>query len=594
MSRPPEDTIASLIALTQDFDDDSSPDDLENATVLRIRSLLRQRQFHFADLECDPFIMDSVHWSLRTPVVLNAVRSLEAVANILCIQHPQLTPLIEPHVRQLWPHIVSWIDYLHPKHHLGTERMSHAPVPLLTRLFRGLLTLKPAMFDTFAQTPHIYRLLFDLWLNIDVYCDEFPYALKRIKLLFVTIKPALLGRGAPAKVAARQPVLSPDADPVAREMAFAIAGHSPRRFYRRFVHLVDRLVRATDPHSAICSNADSTVSSAAMNQLSLMAILSNLLLPAAWQGRDVVRTLVRMVRFLLDRPGDALEAAESASTVLLGMWQAADDRRSLVWALQDGLLDMVLELNAMRPTYVTGKMIGWISQQAMYVNVLRALSPGGEPIPFGNEEVDTTMQERVAILQSSFGKMCGYVKCSRKRAEGRAGLRRCSCLTTCYCSAECQRKAWPTHRARCKSIRAAMDESVLAFFSPAELSPLDARFQSICARSYIRKHASELLEQIASSADGQACDYYLSIDLVELPPRHVWRRLTKSDQEEVRLLVTMFVPALGHNAQKDPYQVQVYLGPLRLLLDGYVPVADGWSGPSGEWRADKRLNLRER
>ncbi|TRM58379.1 hypothetical protein BD626DRAFT_184899 [Schizophyllum amplum] len=98
-----EDTIAALIALSQVLDDDEpSPSEVESATV-RIRSLLRQRQFRFADLECDPFIMDNIHWSLRTSVVLNAVRSLEAIANILCLQRPQLTPLIEPHVRQLWP-----------------------------------------------------------------------------------------------------------------------------------------------------------------------------------------------------------------------------------------------------------------------------------------------------------------------------------------------------------------------------------------------------------------------------------------------------------------------------------------------------------
>ncbi|TRM58374.1 hypothetical protein BD626DRAFT_511666 [Schizophyllum amplum] len=129
MSRSPEDTIAALITLSEDLgDDESSPSaELESATI-RIRSILQQRQFHFVHLECDPFIMDSVHWNLRTPVVLNAVRSLEAMGNILCLQRPQLTPLIEPHVRKLWPFIVSWIDYLHPQHHVSTERMPHVPI----------------------------------------------------------------------------------------------------------------------------------------------------------------------------------------------------------------------------------------------------------------------------------------------------------------------------------------------------------------------------------------------------------------------------------------------------------------------------------
>ncbi|TRM58378.1 hypothetical protein BD626DRAFT_511686 [Schizophyllum amplum] len=129
--------------------------------------------------------------------------------------------------------------------------------------------------------------------------------------------------------------------------------------------------------------------------------------------------------------------------------------------------------------------------------------------------------------------------------------------------------------------------AAIKFHSPEELSPLDIRFQSIFARSYIYKDASALLKEIASSADGLVCDYYLAIDLVELPPRHTWRRLTKRNKEEVKLLVTAFVPALGHNAQKNPYEVQVFVGPLRHLLDGYVPVGDGWQGPRGEWRGDK-------
>ncbi|TRM58375.1 hypothetical protein BD626DRAFT_634061 [Schizophyllum amplum] len=270
------------------------------------------------------------------------------------------------------------------------------------------------MFDIFAQTPQIYRLLFDLWLKINMYSHDFPHALERIELLFVTIKPALLGRGAPAKVAARQPVQPSDADPIAPEMAFAITGHSPRRFYRRLVHLVDLLVRAA-------------------------------------------RGILLECELDVDGPGDAQEAAEAAFTVLLGMWQTAEDRRSLVWALRDGLLNLVVELNTTRPTYGTRLLLDWISQQAIYVKVLRALSPGGQPILFGNSEVDMTMQERVAILHSSPSRRAANALINAQR-DGRGS------------------KDWPTHRARCQSIRAAIDKYVLQFYSSAELSPLDLRF----------------------------------------------------------------------------------------------------------------------
>lgn len=269
-----------------------------------------------------------------------------------------------------------------------------------------------ARSDVRARERLIYRALFDLWIHIDVYC-EFPLALLHIKhlhLLFLTVESALLRHDILAKLNASRRLDPEDVDMVARDMALSAVGHQPRRLYHRFVRIIDLFIRPMDPYAIICMDSELTLIDVAMGQLSFLATLSNIYLPVSSQRKDVIQALVRMIRFLLDRPGDALEAAEEASMVLWGMWKCAGDHRSLVWSLRDGVLDLIGTVHNKRPSNTTKSMLKWIANQAMYVKVLRALSPGGRVVPFGNPVVDTSMRERNEVLRSLFPDVCAYSK----------------------------------------------------------------------------------------------------------------------------------------------------------------------------------------
>ncbi|TRM58373.1 hypothetical protein BD626DRAFT_573594 [Schizophyllum amplum] len=552
---------------------------------------MRHPQFRFQYLDVDPFTLNELHWGLCTPEVKNAVRDLEVIGHFLRLTVDQGAPLrqlLATHVFHLWHRIVSWLDYLHPMHHFGTERMTHVPMSVLASALYGLFLLKPTLPDLFNEAPQIYRALFDLWIHIDVYC-EFPLALLHIKhlhLLFLTVESALLRHDILAKLNASRRLDPEDVDMVARDMALSAVGHQPRRLYHRFVRIIDLFIRPMDPYAIICMDSELTLIDVAMGQLSFLATLSNIYLPVSSQRKDVIQALVRMIRFLLDRPGDALEAAEEASMVLWGMWKCAGDHRSLVWSLRDGVLDLIGTVHNKRPSNTMKSMLKWIANQAMYVKVLRALSPGGRVVPFGNPVVDTSMRapsQIVHVLMSDFS----------------------SVLVD-------------AHRTAMGSVDAPSGLAVASFpmsIHPHDygrsvpISPLDVRFHILYARSLVRKNFAELnLVEIPRSEGWQLCNYCLSIDLRQMPPQLSLRVMPRRprgthseefqgkfesarmssddphDHSEVRYIVTALVPALSRNAK--PYGVKALDAPLSLMLDVYMPVGDGWIGPGGDWKSD--------
>ncbi|TRM55862.1 hypothetical protein BD626DRAFT_415241 [Schizophyllum amplum] len=580
MSHLSSDIAARIIELSEGFDE-TTPLQMVASIAQRIERLVRRPQLRFQGLDVDPFTSED--WRLRTPEVTNAIRDLEAIASVLRFQIDQAAPLrrlLVPHVRRLWHNIVLWIEFLHPVHHFGTERMAHVPVSVLASALYGLFTLKSALVDLLDQTPQIYRALFDLWLHVDVYC-ELPLALvhaKYLHMLFLTVERALLRHDILSKVHGDGPLVPEDVDMIARDMALSVVGHHPRRFYRRFVHLVELFVTPIEPYVMISMDSELMLVRVAMSQLSLLAMVSNLFIPASSQRRDVVRALVRVLRGLLDRPVDALEAEEAACMVLWGMWKCAGDRRLLVWALRDGVLELISAVHNKRPSDTTNSMLNYIADQAMHVQVLRVLGPGGQVVPFGGPAVETSMRERTEVMRSLYPKVCACSKCPRRSAQDRYGLRRCACVTTCYCSSECQLHDWSSHRPRCQSIRMTMVEA-LRYLPSSEISPLDVRFHILYARFLVRMNFAKLeLVEIPRSEGWQLCNYCLGIDLRQMPPQPSLRH------SEVRYIVTAFVPALRHTAK--PYGVKVLDVPLSLMLDGYMPVGDGWVGPGGDWRSD--------
>lgn len=191
-------------------------------------------------------------WQMCSDTAHNAVLGLHALSDLLGIvnEHPErVAPLprsfIEPHVRKLWHPIVSWLDFLHPVHHLNTPRMKHVPLSAIAGAFYALFSVKPALRDLFDQTPHVHQLAFDLLLRVDDYCvvSEALAREDNFYPLFGVLKPALLLSDGFARIIPMR--LVPDSR--ALDVILPIVGGRLRRLHRCCLRMVRLLVDACPP-----------------------------------------------------------------------------------------------------------------------------------------------------------------------------------------------------------------------------------------------------------------------------------------------------------------------------------------------------------
>ncbi|KAL1679191.1 hypothetical protein EV122DRAFT_210353 [Schizophyllum commune] len=486
--------IATINSLADPIDDFSADYEVANANK-QLRLMLQSNQVSFQFLNRDPFLLDSEHWNLTTPTVRKAIRYLEALGNILLPHlnlNSPLKPLMIPHVRGIWKHLIDWLDYLHPMHHVGTERMANVPISILACAFFALFSMKEHLYELFRATPRVYQLMFDFWVKVDKYCD-YPRALdteKRLQFALMAVRPALLSQGE----SAQNPKFSSipyDTDPVAQKMAFSTTGCQPRRFYRKAFRLADILERSNPPNTLISGQARTTIGSVTNNQFSLLAIMVGNLLPASDFPRDAVLTMVDILKRLVARPR-ALECAESAAHILWGIWRMASDRRSMMWALKAKAFETIVELTQKRDSRPLKMLRDWLMIQGMYIRVLRALSPRGFGIVSSIPKVSQWYQHRDLMMRLNFDRLC-----SRYR--------------------KCQKEDWPEHQSRCKSIRAVNNDAALREIGP-EITPLDIRFQVLTARMLIRNDCKELVKAIRKKENIHSQDYVITINFCELPP----------------------------------------------------------------------------
>ncbi|KAL1699765.1 hypothetical protein EV121DRAFT_215562 [Schizophyllum commune] len=486
--------IATINSLADPIDDFSADYEVANVNK-QLRLMLQSNQVSFQFLNRDPFLLDSEHWNLTTPTVRKAIRYLQALGNILLPHlnlHSPLKPLMIPHVRGIWKHLIDWLDYLHPMHHVGTERIANVPISIIACAFFALFSMKEHLYELFRATPRVYQLMFDFWVKVDKYC-AYPRALdteKRLQFALMAVRPALLSLGE----SAQNPKFSSipyDTDPVAQEMAFSTTGCQPRRFYRKAFRLADILERANPPNTLISGQARTTIGSVTNNQFSLLAIMVGNLLPASDFPRDAVLTMVDILRRLVARP-HALECAESAAHILWGIWRMAGDRRSMMWALKAKAFETIVELTQKRDSRPLKMLRDWLMIQGMYIRVLRALSPRGFGIVSSIPKVSQWYQHRDLMMRLNFDRLC-----SRYR--------------------KCQKEDWPEHQSRCKSIRAVNNDAALREIGP-EITPLDIRFQVLTARMLIRNDCKELVKAIRKKENIHSQDYVITINFCELPP----------------------------------------------------------------------------
>lgn len=76
------------------------------------------------------------------------------------------------------------------------------------------------------------------------------------------------------------------------------------------------------------------------------------------------------------------------------------------------------------------------------------------------------------------------------------------------------------------------------------------------------------------------------VNFTTSPTSHALAPQTKRRSEkEPFLLVTAHICGWGQ-AYEYPSTLKACIAPVRYILDGYVPIVDGWAKPGGQWTSD--------
>ncbi|TRM58410.1 hypothetical protein BD626DRAFT_573623 [Schizophyllum amplum] len=493
-----------------------------------VKQALQSKTF-LADLKIDPFALDSSHWDLRSSAVNRALTNLEAVEEVLVIPEAHFELLLQPVlncVRDLWPSIVSWLDFFHPMHHNGTQRMQRTPLETVTCLISSLFTLKGSLPDLFADTPRIYRLLFDLLVRFDVYFDmpRMSAMLHKCvgRLGYAVLGYALWTPNKDLEGGETMQMENRTEDLAVLHALLEVVRYRRRFLYRRIASQAHILLR----HFVLRGGAigdDNNLH----NQLELLRGLANRFVPIYDCPREVVLRLVQITQEILTVAGGPAIAL-TAITALHAMWRSSGDRRSLVWSLRAGVLPAILTLRGVQPIRHAANSLGTISLGAMSVDVLRALDSSGRALDIAGgllglddkpldkkiqAEVNQNLRDRIALIRSLYKKTCAYGQCTSTVEQARATLRRCSCQTVCYCCKQCQRRDWFTHWRACR------ENQVIG--TVGDITPLDAHFLMLCGRARLRSIVPDVLAEISrlpvAIPDVPLC-FHVGLEFSVIPP----------------------------------------------------------------------------
>ncbi|KAL1725568.1 hypothetical protein EV714DRAFT_221053 [Schizophyllum commune] len=327
-------------------------------------------------------------------------------------------------VRRIWHHLIPWIDYLHPMHHVGTERFKDIPIDTMCEIFRRLFRMKPVLLDLFVQTPLVYGLLFVLWLRVRDYTSS-PGARKSVFSCADLLDEAVL------KHAAWQSGVSPAVvdyklmDQSALEGArWATRDHTRKIYTRLIFHC--RMILEDLPQSAT-PTARMDLLGSLRNKLNSIQLFTEPLPPVRTMPREVMVSLVDLLRAMRSLAAEAAGVADGICFTFAAIWKNSEDRRALVWSLRAGVLPLIIALHREQKTLRVTEVLRVIAMETVYAEVAR-------------EQPEIASEE---LLESAATAVV------RERLE--LSIRRCPCLSVYYCSTDCQRLDWPTHRADHKS-----------------------------------------------------------------------------------------------------------------------------------------------
>ncbi|KAI3998431.1 hypothetical protein K525DRAFT_156467, partial [Schizophyllum commune Loenen D] len=483
----------------------------------------------FPSLRCDPFVLEDHHWSLQSLQVRLATQELDSLASLVSPElHEKYDDILRADLHRFfqdhWTTIILWMDFLHPVHHVGTERLERVPLLTLCRALHRLSQTEGPVHEFARDTPRLYQLLLLLYLRFDKYKPvqtDKTTVLKCLTLLSMTARQAMW------RVSKRpyeplykegrfHTVMKDIANPLFVDAALSAVGHRPRRLYRKVVRHLQLFV-TTMQELEECPDASMTWADPA---ISAIGELAGEVLPIRAHSRIVVEQLVDLARVLFDMPdGRGKDGARLICKLFHTIWMTCYDGRSVAWALRAGVLPLMVALNAEEETTMVSDALFAITGMACHVRVIRALrSSDGQVMSFRGsairtpeelEELDKWLKGRADLWYWEYQNQ----RC-RSQQVSYTPVRFCQCYNVAYCSRECQRADWEVHR---KTSCVNMDWGVHYIgFTQGDLSPLDAHFVACCTMHYERVHAQTILlsiERALQSVDTRPCKFRVTIHI---------------------------------------------------------------------------------
>ncbi|TRM61952.1 hypothetical protein BD626DRAFT_404724 [Schizophyllum amplum] len=447
-----------------------------------------------------------------------------------------LTREIQRCVCDLWPTLVLWLDFLHPMHHAGTSRHERVPLQTICRMLFYLFDTTGPVEEMRSRTPRLYDMLFLIWLRFDEYQTTACTALQSFSGIAKVVRQSMwiAGKGFAEKVKGEQmadypAMVAQNTSPHCLPAALGAVRNRPRTFYRQALrqtrHFID-ITKATRP--GFLGGVE--------NHVIAVAEFASELLPLEAHAKYVVVGFVDVVHSIRSIP-NLRTVAIMVCSVLHAMWRSSTDGRPLVWSIRRGIMESILKLHMEENSSQLVGLTRLVSLHSFQVNVLRALDK--EEVSLRNlfagtpQEQDILhdwMMDRIRNMKQFYRTTCANNKCLLPRRHSSVELR-CPCFNACYCSKECQKADWQSHKSYC--VNGTKGPRYVTVEGP-ELSPRDGHFVAALTRRLMSDHAQTTLVAIqrAQKRDPPVGpDFQLLLDVADTIPKITVKSLDRAEHQ---------------------------------------------------------------
>ncbi|KAI4523242.1 hypothetical protein K525DRAFT_268156 [Schizophyllum commune Loenen D] len=493
-----------------------------NLTNLKIVRARLRKPASFKHLLIDPFTLDPHHMELASPEVHGAIEELGHLDIAVKLQYafnPDVRDEVdqafydayEKCMRIIWPTFILWLDFLHPMRHRGTRSFEDVPLGVLIDVMYSIFVSKGSKVAALrAHTPRLYELLFKLWLRLDKYCTPEADYCGLIETLTCTIRSAIEVDEKRATLAAQtgselalkkelNAFISANLTPHFAPAALYAAGGRLRDVYRLSLKQTGLLVRAV-----FIRPDDIAIRSALSGQIDTISQLAEGALVSTSHAQSTVTSLVGILRALRGLRGGEGHAIRVVH-VLSSIWQDCDDGRSIAWAVEKDVVAILVafykKTSDPQHKQLIDAALRIVAQSTYQLRVARAFSTSDLNLSFRGAgfvhsdmlaSVDLWITDRATLAQRTYRRGCFYPGQSAEKVR----VRRCPCLSASYCSKECQRGDWQTHKAQCLRHSNIHYMRLMCADMLDEYSLPDAHFISVCAQEYLAANITSIVRSI--------------------------------------------------------------------------------------------------